>query len=41
VLALIVALAISVVPVVDARPKDRTNKQDKVAEETVPSNDSG
>ncbi|HEX2282511.1 MAG TPA: thrombospondin type 3 repeat-containing protein, partial [Thermomicrobiales bacterium] len=40
-LALIVALAISVVPVVDARPKDRTNKQDKVAEETVPGNDSG
>src|SRR3712207_7405959 len=41
VLALIIVLAIAVVPVVDARPKDRINKQDKVAEETVPSEESG
>ena len=41
VLALIIALAIAVVPVVDARPKDRTNKQDRVAEDTVQANDSG
>jgi hypothetical protein len=37
VLALIIALAIAVVPVVDARPKDKKDgKQDEVAAETVP-----
>ena len=36
VLALIIAIAVAVVPVVEARPKDRNNKQDKVAAETVP-----
>jgi hypothetical protein len=41
VLALIIALAIAVVPVVEARPKDRNNKQNKTATETVPSDDSG
>jgi hypothetical protein len=40
VLALIVAFAVAIGPVVEARPKDRNNKQDKVAEETVPG-DSG
>ena len=41
VLALIIALAIAVIPVVEARPKDRTNKQDEVAAETAPGGDSG
>jgi hypothetical protein len=41
VLALIIAFAIAVIPVVEARPKDRTNKQDEVAAETVPAGDSG
>src|SRR3712207_5694201 len=41
VLALIIVLAIAAVPVVDARPKDRINRQDKVAEETVPADDPG
>ena len=36
VLALIIAIAVAVVPVVEARPKDRNNKQDNVAAETVP-----
>lgn len=37
VLALIIAVAIAVVPVVDARPKDKkTGQQDEVAAETVP-----
>jgi hypothetical protein len=35
-LALIIAFAVAVMPVVEARPKDRNNKQDKVATETVP-----
>jgi hypothetical protein len=40
VLALLVALALAVVPVVDARPKDKNNgKQDEVAAETVPADD--
>ena len=33
VLALMIALAIAVIPVVEARPKDRTNKPDEVAAE--------
>jgi hypothetical protein len=41
VLALIIAIAVAVGPVVEARPKDRNNKQDNVAAETVPSGDSG
>ena len=41
VLALIIAFAIAVIPVVEARPKDRANKQDEVAAETVPAGDSG
>ena len=41
VLALIIAIAVAVVPVVEARPKDRNTKQDKVAAETVPAGDSG
>jgi hypothetical protein len=41
VLALIIAFAIAVIPVVEARPKDRANKQDDVATETVPAGDSG
>jgi hypothetical protein len=41
VLALIIAFAIAVIPVVEARPKDRTNKQDEVAAETAPARDSG
>jgi hypothetical protein len=41
VLALIIAIAVAVVPVVDARPKDRNNKQDNVAAETIPAGDSG
>jgi hypothetical protein len=41
VLALIIALAIAVIPAVEARPKDRTNKHDEVAAETAPSGDSG
>ena len=41
VLALIIAIAVAVVPVVEARPKDRNNKQDNVAAETVPAGDSG
>ena len=41
VLALIIAIAVAVVPVVDARPKDRNNKQDNVATETLPAGDSG
>jgi hypothetical protein len=41
VLALIIALAIAVIPVVEARPKDRTSKQDEVATEAAPSGDSG
>ena len=32
VLALIIAFAVAVVPVVEARPKDRNTKQDKVAD---------
>ena len=36
VLALIMAIAVAVVPVVEARPKDKNTKQDKVAAETVP-----
>jgi hypothetical protein len=40
VLALIVAVALAVVPAVDARPKDEKNgKQDEVAAETVPADD--
>ena len=39
VLVLIIALAVTIVPVADARPKDRGNKQDKVVEETVPASD--
>ena len=41
VLALIIAIAVAVVPVVEARPKDRNTKQDKVAAETVPAGNSG
>jgi hypothetical protein len=41
VLALIIAFAIAVIPVVEARPKDRANKQNDVAAETVPAGDSG
>ena len=41
VLALILAIAVAVVPVVEARPKDRNTKQDEVATETVPAGDSG
>jgi hypothetical protein len=41
VLALIIAIAVAVVPVVDARPKDRNNKQDNGATETLPAGDSG
>jgi len=41
VLTLIIAFAIAVIPVVEARPKDRTDKQDEVAAETVPAGDSG
>ena len=37
VLALIIVLAIAVVPVVDARPKDKQDgRQDEVAAESVP-----
>lgn len=40
VLALLIALAVAVVPVVDARPKDKSDgKQDEVAAETVPADD--
>ena len=40
VLALIIAVAIVVVPVVDARPKDKNNgQQDEVAAETVPADE--
>jgi hypothetical protein len=41
VLALIIAIAVAVVPVVEARPKERNTKQDEVAAETVPAGDSG
>jgi hypothetical protein len=41
VLALIIAMAVAIVPVVEARPKDRNTKQDEVATETVPAGDSG
>ena len=41
VLALMMAIAVAVVPVVEARPKDRDTKQDEVATETVPAGDSG
>jgi Malectin domain/Thrombospondin type 3 repeat len=41
VLALITAIAVAVVPVVEARPKERNTKQDDVAAETVPAGDSG
>ena len=41
VLALIIAIAVAVVPVVEARPKDRDTKQDEVATETVPAGGSG
>ncbi len=42
VLALIMAIAIAIVPVVEARPKDRGDgKNDRVAEETVPAGESG
>jgi hypothetical protein len=41
VLALIIAFAIAVIPVVEARPKDRDNNRDEVATETVPTGDSG
>jgi len=40
-LALIMAISVAIVPVVEARPKDRTKKQDKVAAETVPADESG
>ena len=36
VLALIITIALAIVPVVEARPKDKNTKQDKAAEETVP-----
>jgi hypothetical protein len=41
VLALIIAIAVAIVPVVEARPKDRNTKQDEVATETVPVGDPG
>ncbi|MBW3634636.1 MAG: thrombospondin type 3 repeat-containing protein, partial [Chloroflexi bacterium] len=42
VLALIMAIALAIVPVVEARPKDKGNgKKDRVAEETVPAGESG
>ena len=41
VLALIIAIAIAVIPVVEARPKERTNKQDEVVADTAPAGDSG
>jgi hypothetical protein len=41
VLALIIAIAVAVVPVVEARPKERNTKQDEVAADTVPAGDSG
>jgi hypothetical protein len=40
-LALIIAIAVAIVPVVEARPKDRNTKRDKVAAESVPAGDSG
>ena len=39
VLALIMTIALAIVPVVEARPKDKNTKQDKAAEETVPAAD--
>ena len=42
VLALLIAIALAIVPVVEARPKDkRDGKKDRVAEETVPAGESG
>ena len=41
VLALVIACLVAIGPVVEARPKDRNNRQDNVAAETAPPVDSG